>query len=44
MWFKNSLAIPLLAANVLAVAVTAILNFLVAEIWVFGARKSLRPS
>jgi putative flippase GtrA len=44
MWFKNALAIPLLAANVMAVAVTAILNFAVAEMWVFGARKSLRHS
>jgi putative flippase GtrA len=40
--FKNSLAIPLLAANVMAVAVTAILNFAVAEVWVFQARKGLR--
>ena len=35
--FKNSLAIPLLAANVMAVGVTAILNFAVAEAWVFQA-------
>jgi putative flippase GtrA len=42
MAFKNSLAIPLLAANVMAVGVTAILNFAVAEIWVFQARKGLR--
>jgi len=42
MAFKNSLAIPLLAANVMAVGVTAIFNFAVAEMWVFQARKGLR--
>jgi putative flippase GtrA len=42
MAFKNSLAIPLLAANVMAVGVTAILNFAVAEVWVFQGRKDLR--
>lgn len=42
MAFKNSLAIPLLAANVMAVGVTAIVNFAVAEMWVFQARKGLR--
>jgi|HubBroStandDraft_6_1064221.scaffolds.fasta_scaffold969232_2 putative flippase GtrA len=41
MAFKNWLAIPLLAANVMAVGVTAILNFAVAEVWVFQARKGL---
>jgi len=42
MAFKNSLAIPLLAANVMAVGVTAILNFAVAEAWVFQTSKGLR--
>jgi putative flippase GtrA len=42
MAFRNSLAIPLLAANVMAVGVTAILNFAVAEVWVFQGRKGLR--
>jgi len=44
MWFKNTLAVPLLAANVMAVAVTAILNFAVAELWVIQGRKGSRAS
>ena len=39
MLFKNEFAIPLLVANVMAVAVTAILNFLAAELWVFRAKR-----
>jgi putative flippase GtrA len=34
--FKSWLPIPLLVANVMAVAATAILNFLAADLWVFA--------
>jgi len=33
-------AVPLLVANVMAVAVTAILNFLAADLWVFSPKKT----
>jgi len=33
--FKDALGIPLMAANVVAVAVTALLNFALADLWVF---------
>jgi len=33
--FKHWLPVPLLVANVLAVATTAILNFLIADSWIF---------
>jgi putative flippase GtrA len=39
--FKHWLPIPLLAANVLAVATTAILNFVVADRWVFKGTPQL---
>lgn len=38
--FKSWLPIPLLAANVLAVGATAMLNFLVADLWVFRNKQA----
>jgi putative flippase GtrA len=37
--FKNQFAIPLLVANVMAVAVTGIVNFLAADLWVFSQKE-----
>ena len=39
MFFKHEFAIPLLLANVMAVAVTGIVNFLAADLWVFSPKE-----
>jgi putative flippase GtrA len=39
MSFQKALGIPLLVANVLAVGVTALLNFALADLWVFREKK-----
>ena len=38
--FKQTLGIPLLTANIAAIAVTSLLNFAVASCWVFDSRPS----
>jgi putative flippase GtrA len=38
-FFKHEFAIPLLLANVMAVAVTGIVNFLAADFWVFSQKE-----
>jgi putative flippase GtrA len=38
--FKQTLGIPLLAANIAAIAVTSLLNFAAASCWVFDSRPS----
>jgi putative flippase GtrA len=42
--FKQSLGLPLLSANLAAIAITSLLNFAAASIWVFDTRSNTKVS